>query len=247
MVAVGLWGALTLVSAQADVWAYVDEQGEIHTATRQVDARYQRVTGGGAAAPAAPAPQAFLPGATQSAEPTANAAALSLGRRRNEPFEAWMTRLKAAPAVRSLQPVLREAAAASGVDPLLLQAVISVESGFNPQAVSPQGALGLMQIMPDTADRFATPSEKLVPAAERLLDPRTNILTGARVLADLTRRFDRLDLVLAAWNAGEGAVRKHGGLPPIDETQQHVLQVLELYWAMLQYPKPPGVIASVPR
>ncbi len=244
VVAVGLWASLGMGSAHADVWAFVDEQGQIHTATHQVDARYQRVTGGAGATPT-PAVQA-LPssaGVPVMAEPMTRP---SLGRRRNESAEAWMVRLNAAPAVRSLQPLLREVAKASGVDPLLIKAVIAVESGFNPQAVSPQGALGLMQIMPDTADRFATPSEKQLPAAERLLDPRTNVVTGARVLADLARRFDRIDLILAAWNAGEGAVRKHGGLPPIDETQKHVLQVLELYWALLQQQTPPGA-ASTPR
>jgi soluble lytic murein transglycosylase-like protein len=109
-----------------------------------------------------------------------------------------------------------------------------VESGFNPKAVSPRGAIGLMQLMPDSANRYATREEARRPAAQRLLDARTNILTGARMLADLTRRFGSIDLALAAWNAGEGTVRRAGGMPPIDETVAHVQMVLELYWALLQ-------------
>jgi soluble lytic murein transglycosylase-like protein len=70
---------------------------------------------------------------------------------------------------------------------------------------------------------------------ELLLEPRANIHIGARMLADLLRRFGRVDMALAAWNAGEGTVRRHGGaMPPIAETRSHVQLVLELYWAMLQ-------------
>lgn len=214
----GLWLA---GPARADVWAFIDANGQLHTAPTQLDERYRQVsTGRNAEAAPSPAAAASVPG--------------PLGRRRGESAQDWMQRLQGAPGVRSLQPLLREAGRNTGVDPLLLTALIAVESGFNPQATSAQGALGLMQVMPDTADRYATLSEKQRPAAERLLEPRTNVLTGARVLADIAQRFDRLDLVLAAWNAGEGNVRKHGGMPPINETRQHVLQVLELYWAMLQ-------------
>ena len=148
---------------------------------------------------------------------------------------ALITWLEIAPQVKVLQPVLREAAAAHGVDIELLKALIAVESGFDANAVSPKGALGLMQMMPATADRYATKAEGMRPAAERLLDPRINIHTGARMLADLKRRLGRIDLALAAWNAGEGSVQRHGGaVPPFAETQAHVHMVLELYWALLQ-------------
>ena len=74
-----------------------------------------------------------------------------------------------------------------------------------------------------------------MPAARRLLDARTNVFTGARMLADLTRRYGGIDIALAAWNAGEGTVRKAGGqMPAIAETEAHVHMVLELYWALLQ-------------
>jgi len=146
-----------------------------------------------------------------------------------------LTWLSFAPEVKRVQPWLREAARLHGVDIELLKAVIAVESGFDPKAVSPRGAIGLMQITPVAADRYGTPAERQRAAAERLLDERINVLTGARMLADLTRRFGRIDIALAAWNAGEGTVRKHGGeMPPIPETQAHVHLVLELYWALLQ-------------
>jgi soluble lytic murein transglycosylase-like protein len=91
-----------------------------------------------------------------------------------------------------------------------------------------------MQITPETASRYATPAE-----AARLIEPRINIHTGARMLADLIRRFGHIDAALAAWNAGEGAVRRAGGrVPDIDETQAHVQLVLELYWALLQQSQP---------
>jgi soluble lytic murein transglycosylase-like protein len=121
------------------------------------------------------------------------------------------------------------------VDVELLNALIAVESGFNAKAVSPKGAVGLMQLMPTTAERYLRPADGGPGIAERLAEPRTNILVGARLLADLLQRHGRIDLALAAWSAGDGAVRRSGGkLPPIDETRAHVQQVLELYWALLQ-------------
>jgi soluble lytic murein transglycosylase-like protein len=198
------------LAAQAQLWGYVDGTGVAHVATTQLDSRYRLVLGERTPA------DIRVPGKTDAAG-------------------GLITWLEFAPEVKRLSPVLREAAKAHGVDIELLKAVIAVESGFNDKAVSPRGAVGLMQITPETADRYATRKEALRPAKERLLDPRINVLTGARMLADLTRRFGRIDVALAAWNAGEGTVRKHGGgMPPIDETQAHVHLVLELYWALLQ-------------
>lgn len=117
---------------------------------------------------------------------------------------------------------IARAARASGVDPHLLHAVISVESGHNPRAVSPKGAAGLMQLMPDTARRYGV--------ADRF-DPDQNVMGGALYLRDLMLRFDnRLDLVLAAYNAGEGAVERHGrAIPPYAETRRYVPKVIERY------------------
>jgi soluble lytic murein transglycosylase-like protein len=111
-----------------------------------------------------------------------------------------------------------------------------VESGFDAKAISPRGAVGLMQIMPLGSTR-----EERAAETRRLLDPRNNILTGAHLLSQLMRRFGRADVALAAWNAGTGTVMKHGGgMPPIAETQAHVHLVLELYWALLQNNLPRG-------
>ena len=207
VIAAGACGA-----AQAEVWAYVDADGVAHVAPQQVDSRYRRVLGD---APGGNGSEA-VPGKTD----------------RTEGLLLW---LQIAPEVKALAPLLREAAAEHGVDEELLKAVIVVESGFNARAVSPRGALGLMQIMPVTGDRYATAAERRTPAAMRLLDPKTNVHTGARMLADLERRFGGIDVALAAWNAGEGTVRRHGGkLPDIAETRAHVHLVLELYWALLQ-------------
>jgi soluble lytic murein transglycosylase-like protein len=188
----------------------VDGAGVAHVANEKLDSRFRLVLGDEAA------PQTVVFGKTDRAN-------------------GLLTWLDIAPEARVLQPVLRQAAREQGIDAELLQAIVVVESGYNRQAVSPRGAVGLMQITPETADRYATPSERRQPAAERLLDPRTNLRTGARMLADLTRRFGGIDVALAAWNAGEGTVRKAGGkMPAIDETRAHVQLVLELYWALLQ-------------
>ena len=202
--------ALGALQAQAALWGYVDGAGVAHVATEPIDSRYSLVMGD-------PVPEAGrVPGKADGAN-------------------GLLTWLEIAPEVKSVQYLLREAAAKTGVDMELLKAVIAVESGFNAKAVSPRGAIGLMQLTPETADRYATRAEAQRPAAERLLDARTNILTGARMLADLTRRYGGIDIALAAWNAGEGTVRKAGGqMPAIAETEAHVHMVLELYWALLQ-------------
>jgi len=190
------------------LYGYVDGAGVAHFSHTALDSRYMVVL----------APQARLrvPGKTDGPA-------------------ALLTWLEFAPDVLAMQPWLREAAIDSGVDVELLKAVIAVESGFNPRAVSTRGAVGLMQLRPATADRYATAEERQTPVAQRLLDARTNIRTGARMLADLSRRYGAIDVALAAWNAGDGPVRKAGGrMPAIAETEAHVHLVLELYWALLQ-------------
>ena len=147
-----------------------------------------------------------------------------------------LTWLEFAPEVKALQPVLRKAEKVTGVDAELLKAIITVESGYQRNLVSPAGAIGLMQITPDTGLRYATKAEVSAQTMdEHLRNPQLNVMTGARMLADLTRRYGSIAVALAAWNAGEGTVRKAGGkVPRIAETQAHVHMVLELYWALLQ-------------
>ncbi|EIF35532.1 soluble lytic murein transglycosylase-like protein [Burkholderia sp. Ch1-1] len=123
--------------------------------------------------------------------------------------------------VRALSPIIDEAARVVNVDSALLMAVIDVESGGDPQAVSPKGATGLMQLMPGTGARHG---------ASNLFDPRQNIAAGARYLKELMRQFGELPLALAAYNAGEGAVQKYGGrIPPYAETMSYVPKVIARY------------------
>ncbi len=121
-----------------------------------------------------------------------------------------------------------QAARRHGIDPLLLAAVVEAESGFDPRAVSVQGALGLMQLMPDTAALFSASADPL--------DPATNLELGARYLAALLEQFDGdLALALAAYNAGPGNVQRFAGVPPFVETRGYVRKVLASYVGQLQH------------
>jgi soluble lytic murein transglycosylase-like protein len=125
-----------------------------------------------------------------------------------------------------LAPSITSVARTYDIDPLLLHAVIHVESRYNPAAVSHAGARGLMQVIPATARRFGVTN----PITE-LADPQTNIEVGAAYLKTLQGMFgNNLTLVLAAYNAGEGAVMKHKySVPPYRETQAYVRDVLAHY------------------
>ena len=112
------------------------------------------------------------------------------------------------------------AAAANGVDPELVHAVIAAESNFDPHAVSPKGAQGLMQLMPATAAELGVGN---------VWDPGENIRGGTAHLAKLLTKFDDLSLAIAAYNAGEGAVQRYGGIPPFRETEEYVRRVLGRY------------------
>jgi soluble lytic murein transglycosylase-like protein len=109
---------------------------------------------------------------------------------------------------------------AHGVDPMLVKALIQVESNYKPQARSPRGAMGLMQLMPSTAREYNVRNP---------FDPKSNIEAGIKHLKGLIDRFgDRLELALAAYNAGEGAVMKFNGVPPYRETRNYVSKILSL-------------------
>jgi len=124
-----------------------------------------------------------------------------------------------APLASSYRPMIRDAALARSLSPELVEAIARVESDFNPYEVSEKGALGLLQVMPETGARFGV-------ARERLFDPKDNIAAGTAYLAWLRDHYrGDLDLILAAYNAGEGAVDHHGGIPPFRETQQYVKRV----------------------
>ena len=107
------------------------------------------------------------------------------------------------------------------VDQALVRAMIHAESAFNPQAVSAKGAQGLMQLMPATAQRFGV---------NNVFDPGENITGGVRYMSELLKTFKSdLRLALAAYNAGENAVLRYGGIPPYPETRNYVSKVMQLH------------------
>lgn len=177
-------------------------------------------TGPGAAE--APAPAA----ATPAAIPLAGLRHRSAGVIR--PMQG-VSRSSAARAL-ALVPQISQVAERYRIDPLLLHAIAHVESRHNPDAVSHAGALGLMQVMPATARRFGVTQ----PRTE-LHDPRISLEVSSAYLKTLQRRFDNdLTLVIAAYNAGEGAVEKYGRrVPPYKETQGYVKAVMSHYRLLL--------------
>ena len=124
--------------------------------------------------------------------------------------------------VRRFAPIVARAARVHGVDEALVHAVIFAESSYDPEAVSPAGASGLMQLMPATAAQYGV---------RDLFDPAQNVSGGVRLLRDLLRQFDgNMELALAAYNAGAGAVIRAGNrVPPRPETVAYVPKVIDYY------------------
>ncbi|MBQ7568140.1 lytic transglycosylase domain-containing protein [bacterium] len=125
-----------------------------------------------------------------------------------------------------LNPLILQASKDAGVDPLLVEIVMRYESNFNPYARSPVGAVGLMQLMPDTASGLGISD---------VYDVRDNIRGGAQYIAYQLARFNSVPLALAAYNAGPGAVLEYGGVPPYAETQYYVRTIYGEYQAGLRY------------
>jgi len=224
--ALGLLLCFVQQFAHADLWAHVDERGVTHFAAEQVDARYQLFFRGNdfdstrdAPANASPMPYAL---------PAAGARLLAF-------FDI-------APDYKRVKHHLRAASTQHGVDYELLQAVIATESGFDATAVSPKGAIGLMQVMPATASRFGVSADKKRTVEQKLADPAVNVPTGTRYLRYLLDLFPgRMDLAVAAYNAGEGAVQKAGNqVPAFKETQNYVRTVTQLYSLL----KPPPTVQA---
>ncbi len=202
----------------ADIFGYIDEKGVAHFAAEKLDSRYQIFFKGG---------QSF---------DTAN----GLGRRGKADAvsgmvppasQTLMALFEASPTYKIAKTALRDASQRHAIDYELLQALIAAESGFDAQAVSPKGAIGLMQLMPATAQRYGVQSDKKGSVETKLFDPRVNIAAGSRYLRDLISMFPgELDLAIAAYNAGEGAVQRAGNkIPNYKETQNYVKTVLQLY------------------
>jgi hypothetical protein len=146
----------------------------------------------------------------------------------DEPLPAWggadLEQFMADRGAGELSPLIRRAALAHQLAEELLVAVIFAESAFDPGAVSPKGAMGLMQLMPDTATRFGV---------EKPFDPWENLNGGAAYLRHLSDKYGGdLKLALAAYNAGEGRVRTYRGMPPFNETVTYVNRVLSLYQSL---------------
>jgi len=131
-------------------------------------------------------------------------------------------RTREASAERSeLRKLVHEMSTEHGVDPKLMDALVHVESGYNPNAVSRKGAMGLMQLMPETAKRLKVDDP---------FDPAENVRGGVKEFSRLVSRYSgNLQLALAAYNAGEGAVSKYRGVPPYAETRSYISKILSLY------------------
>jgi soluble lytic murein transglycosylase-like protein len=134
--------------------------------------------------------------------------------------DGWLAARVATPSL--YDGMIADAARSSAIDPKLVKSVVLIESAFNPAAVSRKGARGLMQLMPDTAFRYGV---------RNMFDPAENVSGGARHLAYLLGLYNG-DLVraLAAYNAGEAAVARYGGVPPFDETRLYVRKGLAAYY-----------------
>jgi soluble lytic murein transglycosylase-like protein len=203
MYAAVLWFALPF-TLQAQLASYVDEHGKLIYVNRD-----------------SPAPRI---GSTISS-PSKGSQASGVGMTSS----ALLGSESEASAGSSLAPsddrfdrIVRAAAERHKVDPALVKAVISTESGWNPRAISSKGAVGLMQLIPGTAQRFGVGNR---------FDPVQNVEGGTMYLRTLLDRYDGdLTKSLAAYNAGEGAVDRSGGVPQIPETQKYVQKVTDAYF-----------------
>ena len=209
--------ALTLAEpVQADIYAFIDGNGVRHLSNVPNDPRYKMVMRTPAYRQAATRASSFAP--TNLYVPGSSALTP-----RSYTRPAGRTRLSRVNEGnrQRFTPDVNRIANQYRLEPALLHAVISAESAYNPWAVSPKGAMGLMQLMPGTADRFNVSNP---------YDPVANMHGGARYLRWLLDQFNDTRLAVAAYNAGEGAVQKYGNqVPPYQETQTYVVRVLNFY------------------
>ncbi|TGM77842.1 lytic transglycosylase domain-containing protein [Leptospira bouyouniensis] len=121
---------------------------------------------------------------------------------------------------RNLLQSIESIAEAQGMDPNLVKAMVKAESGFKTKAVSPKGAMGLMQLMPETAESLGVKDP---------FDPEENVVGGVKFLKGLMKEFKDPEKAIAAYNAGPGAVKRYKGIPPYEETKQYVSKVKQFY------------------
>ncbi|CAG9174728.1 Membrane-bound lytic murein transglycosylase C [Cupriavidus laharis] len=211
-------------AAHAELYGFIDADGVAHFADHKLDERYKLFMKDG--------------GSFDTSRDSREAGAAAVDLEQHKLYRYIVNH----PNIAKVEPMIRQIADKQDVDPALVKAVMAVESGFNPSAVSPKGAIGLMQVIPGTGTRFGVSADARRSVEEKLADPRTNISAGVRYLRWLMELFpDNLELVLAAYNAGEGAVQRYNNrIPPYPETQQYVSTVLQFY----RLYKPGGPVVS---
>ncbi|MDI9334153.1 MAG: lytic transglycosylase domain-containing protein [Cytophagales bacterium] len=242
-------------TAIAEIWGYVDDKGVGHFSATKLDERYALFSKETTVRPE-PVDGQFR----DFDKPSPNGASNS------NPNDIYLNGISASnlppklakffessPALKAVRPHMQTAAQKHNLDIELLQALIATESGFNVTAISPKGALGLMQLIPETASRYGVQGDRYHSQQQKLFDPHTNISAGSHYLRDLLTLFKgQLDLALAAYNAGAGAVQRAGNqIPNIPETQNYVRTVMQMY-AALKPPPPPApqvtpAVASQPQ
>jgi soluble lytic murein transglycosylase-like protein len=211
-------------AARADVWGYVDDAGKAHFASEKLDPRYQRFQRDGQRGNEMIGLQ---PNVSASRLPEAPEASGAKGTASDRLYAL----LDTSAGYQSSREHLRAASDKHGVDYALLQAVILAESKFDTSAVSSRGAVGLMQLMPQTARNMGVSADGKTSVAAKLADPKVNIAAGARYLRHLLDMFSgKVELALAAYNAGEGTVQRAGNqIPQNRETQNFVRNVMRSY------------------
>lgn len=241
---------LLAMPARADVWTFVDSQGTSHFATARVDDSYELFLRGSDSFSVG---NNFARGALDLIGEPAVADEVRRAAVAQTPASLrLMTYFDISPNYKAVKHLLREASTTHGIDYELLQALIATESGFDTRAVSPKGAVGLMQLIPPTAARYGVKADKNTPIEKKLTDPGTNIRAGSSYLRDLITMFPgQLELAVAAYNAGEGAVQRAGNkIPNYPETRNYVKNVMQLYnqlrpSASVLRPAVPAVIGRV--
>ena len=192
-----LWLVCLSAAPQAEIYQFVDQNGVMHLTNVPTQPEYEKV------------PASLLDGSKRVKAgkiPPSRLLWASLSRIRSK---------------SCYDKHIKKACSRYGVDYRLVKAVIKAESAFNAEAVSPKGAQGLMQLMPETSKDLGVSDP---------FDPMENISGGVRYLKMLMKRFDNnIVLTLAAYNAGPEAVQKYGGIPPYDETKTYVRKVLDFY------------------
>ena len=226
---------LTSPVTQADVWGFVDANGVGHYANHQVDKRYVLFFKEKTNPQDARIMRRTVLPAGKTVEVALNFSSLEAqknlpGMKLGTTFEA-VTAFNKSAQFKPMRRAVQMAAKTHRIDAELLQAIIATESGFDHTAVSHKGAVGLMQLLPTTAQDMGVQADSAGDVSSKLTDPKTNIMAGARYMRYLLGKFPgQIELAVAAYNAGEGNVRNAGNqVPNFKETQNYVRAVLGLY------------------